>query len=408
MKVSVRMYNVGFGDCFLLTIHAPDRPRKILIDCGKHTLSTTPPSLGTVVERVLEDIREPDGPRIDVLVATHRHQDHVAGFAAEGWAEVRVGEIWMPWTEDPEDPVARGICERQSSKAEKAKQGLTALRCNLEEKDYLLGYAGNNLTNAAAMNRLHRGFLGSPRRRFLPEPAESKAPFRTELLPGVEIYVLGPSRDPEVMREMDPPGGESLLRAWSMTSRQPDDRPSPFGDVYALTREQYETEIGGPLGDDFPVASEGHLSEESGESAVELLARLEEAVNATSLVLLFHIGESWLLFPGDAQWGTWNLILSDPLVTGLLGNLTFYKIGHHGSHNATPLRFVERFMRKGIAAMLPYGKVAKWPSIPRAQLLERLDQLDVAVARADQALPDGYTSVVESNATLAIEVTIGR
>ena len=35
-SVAVRMYNVGFGDCFLLTIPMADGVRRILIDCGTH------------------------------------------------------------------------------------------------------------------------------------------------------------------------------------------------------------------------------------------------------------------------------------------------------------------------------------------------------------------------------------
>ena len=40
MSVTIRMYNAGFGDCFLITIPAPDRPRRILVDCGKHALAS--------------------------------------------------------------------------------------------------------------------------------------------------------------------------------------------------------------------------------------------------------------------------------------------------------------------------------------------------------------------------------
>ena len=41
-EVAVRMYNVGFGDCFLITFPAPDRPRKVLVDCGFHAAGPPP------------------------------------------------------------------------------------------------------------------------------------------------------------------------------------------------------------------------------------------------------------------------------------------------------------------------------------------------------------------------------
>lgn len=72
-------------------------------------------------------------------------------------------------------------------------------------------------------------------------------------------------------------------------------------------------------------------------------------VNNTSLALAFELGERGpvLLFPGDAQAGSWltlpGLSWEVPTPGGrctvteadLLGRVIFYKVGHHGSHNAT-------------------------------------------------------------------------
>jgi beta-lactamase superfamily II metal-dependent hydrolase len=44
-----------------------------------------------------------------VVVATHRHEDHVSGFRAPAWDDVWVGEVWMPWTEDPKNEEAAEI-----------------------------------------------------------------------------------------------------------------------------------------------------------------------------------------------------------------------------------------------------------------------------------------------------------
>src|SRR5262249_57713035 len=108
-----------------------------------------------------------------------------------------------------------------------------------DDRESLLGYAGNNLKNATAMNLLHGGFQGPPRRRFLPTKDETAGPLRTDALSGVETYVLGPSRNPEVIREMDPPESESFLRAWSM-ERGDATRPSPFADAFTLTRPAHQ------------------------------------------------------------------------------------------------------------------------------------------------------------------------
>jgi glyoxylase-like metal-dependent hydrolase (beta-lactamase superfamily II) len=163
MSVVVRMYNTGFGDCFLLTFPASDRPRKVLIDCGKHTLSVTGPKLTRVVDQVLADIKEPAGPRVDVVVATHRHRDHVQGFSLEKWQNVTVGEVWMPWTEHPTDPVARGICDRQSRRAARLHLGISTLAADPGEREYLLGYAGNSLTNSAFCPKRKQARISSKR-----------------------------------------------------------------------------------------------------------------------------------------------------------------------------------------------------------------------------------------------------
>mgnify|MGYP001553879751 FL=1 len=66
---------------------------------------------------------------------------------------------------------------------------------------------------------------------------------------------------------------------------------------------------------------------------------LDKALNNTSLILLFEFGKQKLLFPGDAQIESWEYALQGPNSRRnlrLLKDLTFYKVGHHGSLNATP------------------------------------------------------------------------
>jgi hypothetical protein len=53
----------------------------------------------------------------------------------------------------------------------------------------------------------------------------------------------------------------------------------------------------------------------------------------------------------------------DPDATRLLSKTTFYKVGHHGSHNATPVSFVENCLLPGAAlcAMVPVTTYKGWP-----------------------------------------------
>ncbi len=81
--------------------------------------------------------------------------------------------------------------------------------------------------------------------------------------------------------------------------------------------------------------------------AAELALALQSYTNNTSLVLARELGDigkgDVLLFAADAQvgnwesWQKWQWPNDAPKVTGpdLLKKTIFYKVGHHGSHNAT-------------------------------------------------------------------------
>src|SRR6478672_6198852 len=107
-ELTIRMYDVGFGDCFLLTFGKGDEARHVLFDCG--SISVGAKQVTTVAEHVIDSCRGADGrSRIELLVCTHRHRDHVGGFSDPRWDKVEVGEVWMPWTEDPDDKLATKI-----------------------------------------------------------------------------------------------------------------------------------------------------------------------------------------------------------------------------------------------------------------------------------------------------------
>ena len=77
-----------------------------------------------------------------------------------------------------------------------------------------------------------------------------------------------------------------------------------------------------------------------------IVRSLDYALNNTSLILLFEIGGTRLLFPGDAQIENWSYALFDAPnheeIQARLAGANFYKVGHHGSLNATPEDAVER------------------------------------------------------------------
>jgi beta-lactamase superfamily II metal-dependent hydrolase len=386
--VLVRMYNVGFGDCFLLVFPADDRPRKVLLDCGTHRSGPGPVGIREVAARIVEDATEHDGvPRIDVVVGTHRHQDHVSGFEARAWDKVQVSEVWLPWTEHPTDPKARKIRETQSRVAQRLALALEAAG----DETGALELARNALTNAAAMETLHEGFAGSPRRRFLPYVTRKRNSFSPGQLPGVLVHAMGPSRDPEVIRDMDPPEGGGFLRLLEEESED-GQSPQPFEREWAIEPEDFRAN------DELEHLhlADDRLEQIDGLSEVDhfqLAVSLEKAVNGTSLMLMFELGRAFLLFPGDAQWGTWQAALGDQRWSDLIERTVFYKVGHHGSHNATPRRFVEELLAKrrpgpraklrDFSAAVSTRHIERWQFIPKEELMKALESTTSSVARSD-------------------------
>ena len=72
--------------------------------------------------------------------------------------------------------------------------------------------------------------------------------------------------------------------------------------------------------------------------------------------------------------------------------VTFLKVAHHGSHNATPKTALEKMADHKFAAMVS-TQSKPWPSIPRAPLMTRLHEKAKAVIQSDSLhigdAPDG-------------------
>jgi hypothetical protein len=122
-----------------------------------------------------------------------------------------------------------------------------------------------------------------------------------------------------------------------------------------------------------------------GEQMLSIVRMLDKAMNNTSLILLFRIGGKSLLFPGDAQWENWAYALSDPEIQELLKDVDVYKVGHHGSLNATPKSLWELFAHRSadphtpdrltsIMSTMPgkHGSVASKTEVPRMTLKAEL------------------------------------
>jgi beta-lactamase superfamily II metal-dependent hydrolase len=397
--ITVRMYNIGFGDAFLLFFPDSPRPRKVLVDCGVHFQGRNPNApIDKMVERIIADVTEADGPHIDLVIVTHRHQDHVEGFANPLWQEVKVDEVWLPWTENYKDPKARAILETQSTKAKKlamvldkmlaspTRFGLNAAR--VEELRALKDFSTNSLSNEKAMETLHEGFKGgkSIKRRYLPLENRADNSFKPDFLPGVTVHIMGPSRDPEVIRDMDPSSNEQWLRLME-TKDSPDYEPHrPFHEDWGKDFDKLEKND--PLRNLLSDAEIKIIESIDDGAGLNVAVKLEAAVNGTSLMMMFEMGKAYMLFPGDAQNGTWKQALKDTEWRELMAKTNFYKIGHHGSHNATPKEFVFDVLQKNFKAMASVRFIQRFKHIPKTELMTALKNKSGKIARSDKPEED--------------------
>ena len=121
-----------------------------------------------------------------------------------------------------------------------------------------------------------------------------------------------------------------------------------------------------------------------GEQMLSIMRTLDSVMNNTSLILLFEIGDKKLLFPGDAQIENWSYALSKPSVRRLLEDVNLYKVGHHGSLNATPKTLWGLFKNRSdkktsgrlltVCSTMPgkHGKTTSKTEVPRRTLVEAL------------------------------------
>ena len=422
-QISVRMYRQGLGDCFLITFpDASSKPFYMLIDCGV-VLGTPDPS--TKMAKVLDDVAKVTGGHIDLLVATHEHWDHVSGFVQvrDRFDKLTIGHVWVAWTEDPSDPLARKLrAERRT-----AENALRMAAAHLavagdsetaQRVDSLVTFFGASAgsTEQALQYVKSRAPGGKPRYCKPGEPA-----IELDEVPGIRFWILGPPKDEKLIKKSNPsqgtaygldagPGGAQALLI-SGLSRQfgaaadtlATDSPleDPFDPMYSIAMVRAE-QVPFFQQHYYGESTDGSLYEKSSSQEIRdqswrridaqwmgasetMALQLDSATNNTSLVIAIEridTGEV-LLFPGDAQagnWLSWQDLKWDT-VTGpdLLARTIFYKVGHHGSHNATlKAKGLELMVNDALVAMIPVDHdmavKKRWGRMPLPDLVDRIKE----------------------------------
>lgn len=330
-KLLIRLFDVGLGDCIYCRVpkaHRDGRDFHILIDCG--TLSSTS-YLSAAIENLKPSLPLIDGKlRVDLLVVTHEHKDHMTGFGMKLWDDFSFGAIWMNAAMDPNHPEAERAKKLHGFAAGAMAQ---ALRLNLALGPELMELANVMALNEDAMKTLRETLPRASKIKPTYVHATSSKANLALPLEGASISVLGPERDIDFYYLGDP-GDPSLRRTFGFIE-------AGLPPVSAAVPEPSSVAIPENLDPaDFRQLRSRMLS-----TALAFAALDGKVCNNTSVVLLLEWKGKRLLFVGDAEWDggfkegkgncSWN-VMWKLRKDRLNGALAFLKIGHHGSVNATP------------------------------------------------------------------------
>jgi len=323
------------------------------------------------MDPIMDNIELVTKKKLDLLVATHAHRDHISGFGkfADRFAQFQIGEVWLPWTDNPKDPDAAALQKKHLALYNLLERHLR-LTLGATEADPRFAPALNALSNLAgnqkATSELGRAFGTGGTLRYL---AGGDSVPKVGSISGLSAQILGPPADKSFFSRMDPPANQRFLSTPGDAERVL--RPFPNleikttdADFQAILLEK-QPELSGVDLDKLHGLAEA--------PADRLALALDNVRNNTSLVILFRYKGKALIFPGDAQWGSWQSWISSSDAQQLLGEVDFFKVAHHGSENATPVDVVHALREAGVAAMVS-TQITPFPTIPRLPLLKELEK----------------------------------
>jgi hypothetical protein len=437
----VRMYRHGLGDCFLLRLpKTGGQTFNILIDCGLIGVAKNPKP---TMQKVVADISAECNKRVDVVVMTHEHWDHASGFSTEQaqaeFDQLDIGEAWYAWTEDPKNKLGRKLRREREAKlralnlavsamaadANANANGMSALRNERvtsllqffggPEADLAVGEGLGAAAKKPGKTRLAFEYPGKRPGIQLRYCYPNAEPITLPGVPGIRIYALGPPEDESMIKRSAPTKkgkevyefgadfavAENLSSAFERLrlgdSGGGDGRDCPFDAIWA--QRTGKQPIHAPLQNLIDTAwtppSEAwrRIDDDWTAAAESLALNLDAHTNNTCLVLAFELVESGkvLLFAADAQVGNWlswqttrwsmkeGDVMRDVVGPDLLKRCGFYKVGHHGSHNAT-LRALglEQMVSNELIAFIPVFKEQaeknRWHAMPFSPLVTRLKE----------------------------------
>jgi hypothetical protein len=335
-QATVRTYRHGAGDSHLVTLLGEGgRTCRILIESA----GAAPADGAAAEEAIVDDIVGETGGHLDLLVDL-AGSPHSAG----ALARLDVGEVWLAWIEDPDDPQARALHAQRA-------QALDKLRLAAAEVQ-LRGSAAEARAIAALL-----AYHGVPRRassgdrlatlRAGPAAPVYCRPGDARDLPGVgaRIYVFGPDSRPARRRRHAASGATLALDEFVhnvMPNLEGTAVDNPFSTLYAIPEPVARAQpfFQAHYWDDAPWR---RIDTAWITDATQFGLVLDSLTHSGSLGLAIERDDgAVLLFAPEGQAGAgplppeaaWSPDGQRVEGRDLLARTVFYKVGHHGGFDA--------------------------------------------------------------------------
>jgi beta-lactamase superfamily II metal-dependent hydrolase len=325
MSIEIRAYNVLFGDCLLVSWDENDSKHHAWIDFGN--FSNDP---NAVFTPVYSDILALTHGKLDLLVVSHKHMDHLEGFYSmrnQIANDFEIKSIWYAHVKPELDAqfkiVEKAIRDYQLiPKQVQIGEGFIGqlYQNNFGVKELTMDDRMNKFLEKFSDDIIHSVYRGLDSNAILPAGVNK-----------LKIKILAPEYDSSVY--FDPV--EEALRI----RKQLDDH---FGDISETEEENIRPEVPYAQSEDrdkekYPwneLADFARLRRKLQSGGIDLLQATDKTRNNTSVVLALTYEGKKILLAGDAEEKSWEVMKKkndeDDLVADLI------KVAHHGSINASP------------------------------------------------------------------------
>jgi len=318
MSLTLRAYNVLFGDALLVSWDEDDGVHHAWVDFGNFHNDAN-----AVFEKVYNDVLARTGGKLDLLVITHRHLDHMEGFFSlrkKFKADFTIQRLWHAHVTPSVDHVFEI--------AERALRNM--LPASIPAGDTEIGRVFRNNFGAKGdkiRNQMKKilAELGVPAARTF--KIQRGMNLKQALPPGMKklgIEVLGPEKNSKLYLQ---PLAHALrahgIALSPANGRITATRDDPFAGVRSTKFSQSALR---------KLADVARLRRQLQSGGLAVLAAVDTTRNNTSIVMRLTHGSARMLLVGDAEEKSWEILKKNgaPLTANII------KVGHHGSINASP------------------------------------------------------------------------